>query len=42
MKKDKPLVIDYNDRFGVTEKGKEYLRKVKEKESKRKDKVIKK
>lgn len=42
MKKDRPLVINYNDRFEITEKGKEYLRKVKEKETKRKEKVIKK
>ena len=45
MKKEIPLVINYNDRFEITEKGKEYLRKEKEKEkdSKRKtNKVIKK
>ena len=43
MKKEKPLVINYNDRFEITEKGKEYLRKEKEKDSKRKtNKIIKK
>lgn len=41
MKKEKSLVINYNDRFEITKKGKEYLRK--EKDSKRKtNKVIKK
>lgn len=43
MKKEKPLVINYNDRFEITKKGKEYLRREKEKETMRKTvKVIKK
>lgn len=43
MKKEKPLVIDADDRFEVTEKGKKYLRRDKEKDSTRKTvKVIKK
>ena len=42
MNKEKSLVIEPDDRFEITKKGKEYLRKVKEKETKRKDKVIKK
>ena len=40
--KDWRLRIDPDDRFEITKKGKEYLRKVKEKEAKRKEKVIKK
>lgn len=42
MNNEKSLVIEPDDRFEITEKGKEYLRKVKEKETKRKEKVIKK
>ena len=40
--RDWRLRIDPGDRFEITKKGKEYLRKVKEKEIKRKEKVIKK
>ena len=42
MNKDKTLIIEPDDRFEITKKGKEYLRKIKEKEAKRKEKVIKK